>query len=368
MVNVNQSQPVVYPVVSNEIDLVELISKIWMGKKLIIAIMVISAICAFIALKLLPSYYKIDATIDALPSDQLRSLFPSVLDGKEYQVPLPDEKKIYGKVLLQIGSRSSLRAYWEAKTGKALALEGASAKSAEDVANIKEFKRFVKAFNLEAGNPKATDITARKISLEHTNRELGTKMLNEYLVFSAQRVLSEQILQMNLSFQASLKSLAVNYYNKAKVEERKLNDTLINLRESLRIAESLGVRETPFRDLENIQLKVLDGQGYLLGTKAITQQIDILNARQGKSLAPFSIDLRNMENWRVQMESDLERIKELDGKLQLFSVVNPPEATFDPVKPNKMLILIAVILLSGLVGIFIVLMRSFSERNEVGQQ
>lgn len=369
MAHTNGSQPVAYTVVNNdEVDLGELFNKIWQGRLLIAAIVISSAVCAYVALKLSPSYYKIEATVDALPADQLRALFPSVLEAKEYQVPAPDEKKIYGKVLLQIGSLSSLRTYWEAKTGKALPDRKEDIKSNEDRENLREFKKFVSVLYLEPANAKTVDVTARKISLEHTSRALGVAMLKEYLAFSAQQVLSEQIQQMNLSFEASLKSLDVNYTNRAKIEERKLNDTLINLRESLKIAESLGIKETPFKDLENIQLKVLDGQGYLLGTKTIAQQIGILSARQGKSLAPFSSDLRNMENWRIQMESDLERIKELDGKLQLFSVVNPPEATFDPIKPNKMLILIGVIFVSVILSIFIVLVRSaLAERKTMEQ-
>lgn len=368
MIHSNQPQPTAYKTINNDgVDLGELLDKIWKGRMLIAVIVISSAICAFAVLKLSSSYYKIEATVDALPTDQLRALFPSVLDSKEYQVPAPDEKKIYGKVLLQIGSLSSLRAYWEFKTGKALPDTKEDIKSDSDRENLKEFKKFASVLYLESQNSKTPEITARKISIEHTSRVLGVAMLKEYLAFSAHQVLSEQIEQMNLSFEASLKSLNLNYVNRTKIEERKLNDALINLRENLKIAESLGIKETPFKDLENIQLKILDGQGqgYLLGTKAIAQQIDILTARQGKSLAPFSADLRNMENWRIQMESDLERIKALDGKLQLFSVVNPPEATFDPVRPNKLLILIGVIFVSGFLSVFIVLIRAFLAERKI---
>lgn len=346
---------------NNDIDFLDLFSKVWAGKKIIVISILVSAICAYIALKLTPSYYKIEATIDALPADQLRGLYPSSLEGKEYQVPFPDEKKIYRNVLLQIGSLSSLRSYWEAKTGKVLPNSEKESKSVEDSVNLNDFKKFSRAFYLEPSNPKFLDITARKVSLEQSNRILGVAMLKEYLDFCSQQVLQEQLTQMESSFQASLKSLNINYTNRLKIEERRLNDALISLHENLKIAESLGIKETPFRDLENIQLKILDGQGqgYLLGTKTIAQQIDILTARQGKSLAPFSAELRNMENWRMQMESDLERIKALDGKLQLFSVVNPPEATFDPVRPNKLLILIGVIFVSGFLSVFIVLIRAF---------
>jgi LPS O-antigen subunit length determinant protein (WzzB/FepE family) len=161
---------------------------------------------------------------------------------------------------------------------------------------------------------------------------------------------------LKLAYKANLNALEINYEALNKIEQSRLSDKIIVLQENFKLAESLGIRETPFKELENIQLRVLDGKDYLLGTKPLAQQIEILTARQGKSLAPFSLELRNLEIWRDQMNSDVERLSAL-GNIRLFFVVNSPEASLDPVKPKKVLIFLAVIFISIVFGIFIVLLR-----------
>lgn len=345
---------------NSEIDFFAVFEKVWADRKFILVFVLASAICAFVIIKLVPSYYRIDATIDSVPNDQLRPLFPSALDSREYQVPSPDEKKIYNKVLLQIGSLGSLRAFWEKHTGKILPLE-------ENITSTPEgraFRDFVDDFALEPISPKAGEVTARKITLEDVKRSQGVALLNEYLSFAAQQAWQDQIKQMETSYASSLSALSINYNNKTLVEERKLSDALINLQESLKIAQSMGIKDTPFKELENIQLKVMDSHDYLLGTKSLTLQIEMLTARQGKSLAPYSAELRHMETWREQMTSDMKRLKELEGKLNLFAIVNAPEASINPVRPKKALIFIAVLFLSVLLSVSIVLIKAAIQERE----
>ncbi|MES2673337.1 MAG: Wzz/FepE/Etk N-terminal domain-containing protein [Pseudomonadota bacterium] len=339
---------------SDEIDMLDLLKKIWRARILIAKIVLISAIIALIALTISPSYYKIETTIDAVSAVQLRPLSPSILGSVEYQTPAPDEKKIYDRVLLQVNSLSALKAFWEKRTGKTLDL----APDAPSTDESRSFKKFYKALVLDPLNSKTPEITARKISLTYRDPKEGVKLLNDYLVFLNQQMWLEQSQKIQENYNANLKALAVSYDSRNLTEQQKLTDELTKIRENVKIAESLGIKETPFKALENIQLKILDSQDYLLGTKALMQQIDILVARQGKSLAPFTVDLRNMEMWRDQMNIDLQRIKELDGNINLFSIVNPPASSLDPVKPNKPLIFIAVVFLATFFGICLVLIRS----------
>ena len=83
---------------TDEKDLKELFIKIWEGKRIIGTVVLVSAVTAFITLSLVPSYYRIETTIDTISPDQLRSLMPSILGSSEYQVPAPDGKKIYDRV------------------------------------------------------------------------------------------------------------------------------------------------------------------------------------------------------------------------------------------------------------------------------
>jgi chain length determinant protein (polysaccharide antigen chain regulator) len=339
---------------SDEIDIIEVLKKIWRGRVLIVGMVLVAAIIAFIALRMTTSYYKIEATIDAVAAIQLRPLSPSALGNAEYQVPVLNEKKIFDRVLLQVNSLSLLKDFWEKKTGKALDLSPDATPTEESIT----FKKFYRSFVLEASNPKLLDVSARKVSLVSESPTKGVDLLNSYLDFVNQQMWLEQSKKLEESYNANLSALTISYDARNLIEQQNLSDRLVKVRENVKIAESLGIRETPFKSLENIQLKVLDSQDYLLGTKSLMQQVDILVGRQGHSLAPYSVDLRNMETWLAQMRIDRQRLKESDGKILLFSIVNKPTSSIDPVAPKKMLIFLAVIFFSGIFGVFIVLVRS----------
>ena len=361
----------------DEVDFMELFAKIWRGKFIILSIVIVSAVVAILYLRSMPSYYRIEATVDAVRSEQLRPLRPVTLeskayqvsvsssvagnlpifDGKEYQASPPDEKKIYDKILLQIGSFNIFKNFWESKIKKVLDLSV----DAKETDEAREFKRLFKSFELIAVNPKVPEVTARKVAVEYEDPKEGMKILNEYLEYVNSRVLLDQIGIIEATYLENLKSLTASYESRNSIEQNKLNDEIVQLRENLKIAESLNIKETPYKELENIQLKILDSRDYLLGTKTLSQQLEILLARQGKSLAPFVSDLRSMEIWKEQMTADLQRIKSLKNGVNLFAVVNSAEASLDPVKPKKLLMLIAVIFSSGLLGVFVVLIKSTLE-------
>ncbi len=357
----------------DEIDIMDLLKKIWRGRVLIISVMVLSAIVAYVALMMLPSYYRIESTIDAVRAEQMRPISPAILeskaylvtnsvnDGKEYQVQAPDEKKIYSKVLLQVPSFSILKSFWEWKTGKVLDF-GKDIPLTDDA---RAFKKFYKGFVLQPSNSKTPEITARQISFEYEDQKQGVTLQKEYLDYLNKYVWMDHLSTIEAIYVENLKALAVSYESRNLIEQRKLNDEILRLRESLKIAESLNIRETPFKELENVQLRILDSRDYILGTKTLSQQLEILLARQGKSLSPFVPDLRSMEIWKEQMTADLLRFKNLDHKVNMFSVVNAPSSSLDPVKPQKTLIFIAVIILSGLFGVFFVLIRSSLKNHKV---
>jgi LPS O-antigen subunit length determinant protein (WzzB/FepE family) len=357
---------------SDEIDVVDVLKKIWRGRVLIFSMVAINFVVTMIALALMPSYYRIEATVDAVTPIQLRPINPSVLSNiaesrlvpLEYQVPVLDEKKIYNRAILQINSLSLLKDFWEKHTGKVLNLSP----NAEPTPESQAFKKFYQKFVLESSNPKLVDVSARKIFMESQSPTEGVKLLDEYLEFVNQQVWLELAQKLEVSYKANIDALTRSYNARNVIEQQSLSDHLIKVRESLKIAESLGIRETPFKSLENIQLRILDSQDYLMGTKSLAQQVDILVARQGKSLAPYSADLRNMEIWLEQMNTDLRRIKELDGVVRLFSVVNKPTSSLDPVAPKKTLILVAIVLLSGILGVFIVLIRSVVRAKKTASQ
>ena len=369
----NPRQEILFQNNSDEIDLFEIFEKIWNGKLLIAGIVLASAILAFVILKMTPSYYRIETTIDKVDVEELRPLYPTILDGKEYkvldgkvafleyQISIPDENKIYDDALLKINSLSFLKNFWEKRTGIPLELK----RDAALTDNAIEFKKFQQSFLLDTANLKTPTVTARKISFEYPDSEEGMKLLGQYLDFVNQQLWLEYSAKVDASYSSSLQALEISYNTKKMIESRKLSDDLIVWRENLKIAEALGIKETPFKELENIQSSLMNSRLYLLGTKPLAKQIEIFVARQGASLSPYSPELRKMETWREQMVLDLQRIKDLNNKIHLFSVVNQPQSSLDPVKPQRALIFVAVVFLSGIFGVFLVLIRSAIRSHKV---
>jgi chain length determinant protein (polysaccharide antigen chain regulator) len=336
----------------DEIDLVDLLKKLWSERYTILVVILVSTIVCFFVLKALPSYYKIEATIDGVTQEQYRSVMPSQLNTAEYQVAAPDHKRNYNNVLLQIASLGSVKSFWEQRTGKLLDF---------NQKNSTEYKNFMEFFDdlvLESGNSKFPDFTPRKVSILHQNSNEGVSLLTEYLLYVNDSLWRDVSAKMKQSYVANLSALNFRYETVSRAEEKKLSDELTNLKEQLKIAQSLGITDTPFKDLENVQLSVVDSRYYLLGVKALKQQIEILESRQGKSLAPFSIELRSLETQRNIISADLEKLSAFTGKIEIFSIVNKPDSSFSPVAPNKLLILVAVIFASLFLSCIFVLIRS----------
>ena len=335
----------------DEIDLVDLLKKLWSDRYVILAGVLISTAICFVFLKTLPSYYKIEATIDGATQEQYRSVMPSQLNTAEYQVTAPDYKRNYNNVLLQITSLESVKDFWEKRTGKRLDF---------NQKNSTEYKNFMEFFDdlaLESGS-KLPDFTPRKISILYQNPNEGVSLLTDYLLYLNDRLWRDVSETMKQSYVANLSALNFRYDTVSRVEEKKLSDELTNLREQLKIAQSLGITDTPFKDLENVQLSVVDSRYYLLGVKALKQQIEILESRQGKPLAPFSTELRSLETQRNIIAADLEKLSAFTGRVEIFSIVNKPGSSLFPVAPNKLLILVAAIFASLFLSSAFVLIRS----------
>lgn len=347
---------------TDEIDLIDLLTTIWSGKYIIAAIVAVVTVLALVGLKLTDSYYRIDVVVDLAAPTDIRLLEPSILNtGKtsEYQVPDLNVEKIFELAIIQATSLQMQKSFWEQKTGEPLSFD----KKEKLTPSLRAFYSFRKNLAVEAANPKTPMVTSRKITFLSTNPDKGVLLLNEYLAFLNHQILENRKLDLVAAYQANITTLTTGYQTLEAIERQRLADKLLALQESLKIAESLGIKETPYAELENVQLSVLDNRDYVLGAKALQQQIELLMARQGQSLAPFAPLLRELETWKYQIELDLKRLNEVDPNTKMFAVVRAPEASLEPVKPNKLLILLAAIMLAGFFWVFFVLLRaSFAAR------
>ncbi|WP_082061139.1 Wzz/FepE/Etk N-terminal domain-containing protein [Pseudomonas sp. MRSN 12121] len=132
-----------------------------------------------------------------------------------------------------------------------------------------------------------------------------------------------------------------------EVSRKLREDSITKLQEALRIAEAVGLENSPII-MRNSGVEVagdVDGQAlYMRGTKALKAEIENLKRRESDD--PFSIDLR-------RLESSYDFYKELESYRADISVYRQdglaryPDS---PIKPKRMLILSLGLILGLMMG------------------
>ena len=338
--------------IDDEIDLLELCAALWRGKWLIIATMTACLIPAAIWLKWQAPVYQVEALLDNTSVYDIQALQPTVLDdeGKRYQVTSLQQDAFYSALLTQAGALHTQRLFWESWSQEPLSTDPRIGMSDND----RQFRRFFNALTLTPPNPKKPESTLSQLSLETTDPAQGVKLLSAYVDFLNARVVEQFVTQLEKGYASSLQQLAFDYNALQNREQQQLRDELIQLQEALRVAKSLKIIETPYAQLAGVELKVVDDRQYLLGTRVLSEEINALKARQDNPLSAFVPALRNMEYWRAILENDLNKLHAVKANTQAFELASPAVSSLEPIKPKKMLILLATIVVSGKAGVLLV--------------
>lgn len=348
----------------DEVDIMELFAILWQGKSLLIAFVAIVAIAAFVILKSVPSEYRIEAVLDSTSEYNVQALQPSILEkGAAYQVTPLEVKTVYMTGLAHAGSLYVKKSFWEARTGQPLTTRTSGADLTE---NDREFQEFVKTIEVTPPDPKNENATLSTIAFQTERPEQGVKLLEDYIAFVDRFTINQFVTQLETGYASNLARLIEDYESRYRREEVAIEDELVRLEEAHSQAQALGIVDTPYEQVQNVELSLLDSRLYLLGASVLGEEMKMLKARQQMPLEAFVPQLRNMEHWRGQLESDLKKLKAADKNVRAFVMVSPPESSLEPVAPNKLLIFIASVLGAGVLGVIFVFarhgIRSFQAR------
>ncbi|MEB0007080.1 Wzz/FepE/Etk N-terminal domain-containing protein [Pseudomonas sp. RTC3] len=141
-----------------------------------------------------------------------------------------------------------------------------------------------------------------------------------------------------------------------ETQSRIRQDSITQLREALAVAEAIGLQNPPIVS-GNISAEVsasMDGQlTYMRGSKALKAEIQNLESR--KSDDPFTGNLRALQIKQsfytdLQVSPDAVSVYRQDG---------PIEQPDRPIKPKKGLIILLGLVVGGMVGFMIALVRHF---------
>lgn len=336
----------------DEIDLAKLIRNIWRGKGIIVTWTAAAVLLTLCYTFLRTPVYKIESIISYVQSSSLIPIQPSILEmAGVHSVPKLNEQVIYNSTLLQLGSTNVLREFW------------ATYSSSKDEQSDDEFRAFANGLSVESVNPKAEEPQSKKIVTTFSDPEKGERTLNAYLEFLNKRIQMQFIEDIHGSFNASMVAIDNSISLFEEDAQKNLSYELLKLKENYEIAKSLKITATPYKDLENIGLTILDGRDYLLGTDALTLQINMLSARQGKSMRAYNKRINDLFLARSIIESDIARLAGFKGSVPMFKIENRAESSIDPIGPKKLILLIGGLIAGLFFGCLHVLLVNLMKQN-----
>lgn len=352
----NAPEPKAQPYYEDEIDLLELFAVLWRGKWLVVGVTSVVGLLAFFAIMSMPSVYRVETTLNSTSLYDIQALQPSGLHekGGVYQVAPLEVETVYATGLAHADSLYVKRAFWAANTGQALTPRTSDAALTE---NDLAFNAFAKGLKVVRPGTREDDSKLSQLALETENPAEDTQLLRDYVAFVDKHTIDGFVNQLKTGYQTNLARLTEDAKTLYQRESVKLDDELIRLDEAYRLAKSLGITETPYEQVQNVELSIMDSRMYLLGATVLGEEINALKSRKDMPLGAFVPALRDMEHWKSQIESDLRKLEVADKNVRAFVMVSPPESSLGPVKPNKLLIFIASLFGAGMLGVILVFVR-----------
>lgn len=144
-------------------------------------------------------------------------------------------------------------------------------------------------------------------------------------------------------------------------------DRIVRLRESLQIARALGLEDSLINagrtNADSELAALVEGDlMYLRGTRALQAELEVLQARTNDT--PFIEDYRALQT-RAQV---LDSVVIDETKVAVYTLDSPAEAADTPIKPKKPMILALGIVLGGMLGVMIALVRIVIRKRKQAQK
>lgn len=368
-----KSGEVMQDTTSDEIDLIELINVLWSGKWLIagISALITTPVFAYLLFIFEPPYR---ASIEILPLnagqmrayDRLNSLLASPLSADGF-------KNI---VYSELYSGDTLRNLISENDPRLIDFDGSPQERAILLREIVS-----KAIEAAITTKKDTVVRPDTISFTGPDEATTISLLTKLLGGLEQKALTSLVESIETIIQNERESrdFAIQ---KAEIEIENLIDNYATkiaarvkfLQEQLEIARTLGIAENGFSDLlSKGSITGISGQNslpfYMRGYKAIGKELALIKAR-GRSREEMLQHISEYPALRaklISLETDptIQRIETAFEasplKERKTKIINYNTAAIDGKSTSsKVLILALTIIVSGIIGVVVVLLRSFT--------
>ncbi|EQB4526525.1 TPA: GNVR domain-containing protein, partial [Pseudomonas aeruginosa] len=192
------------------------------------------------------------------------------------------------------------------------------------------------------------------------NPELAAEWVKKYLADAADRSLQEMMANAYREIEVKARDVERRIYVLRETAKLRREDRITQLREALKVADSLGLERPPIiNDQMSEQLSAIMSGNlmYMRGSKALKEEILVLEARTSDD--PFIPALRTLQ----ELESLYRGLSIKSEQVAVFRQDGVVEVPDFPVKPKKLLILFGGVMLGGMLGMLFVVIRLFYRRN-----
>lgn len=319
---------------SDEIDLVELVRGLWAQKWLIVAVTVLVAACAGAYAFLTKPVYETKAGL--LPP-ALSDIAEYNLGRSEAELKLFSVEDVYSVFTNNLSSEALRREFFQQVYLPSL---GDRKGAAED----QLWNRFNEQLTVSA--PRKQQPTYWEVKLQHRDPQEAAEWVNRFVAQASAK--TEKDMQQNVKSEIDIRVQSVLRRIEAlrNTAKQRREDRMAKLEEALEIAEGTGIEAVQVSTWQNFS-----APEYMRGAKAIRLELDVLEKRQSDD--PFITELRSLQEGLdflkgVDVSPDNVAVFTLDGAAQV------PET---PIKPKKALILALGLVLGGMLGVFVALVR-----------
>lgn len=339
---------------SDEIDLLALVQNLWKQKLLIsLVTAAVTALAAGYAFLSVPVYESKSSVLPPRSAD----IAGYNLGRSEAELPEFTVKKVYSIFIQNLRSDGLRREFFEQVY---LPVE-----TAKQGAKTKE--QLWESFNkkLSVSNPDVKNSPERfAVTVQSADANRAAAWANMYVERVANKTRQDMADTVATEISTRVKSIQSRIAVLRESARQLRKDRIARLSEALKVADKVGLQAPQVkasRTSSDGELgQFVDGNlMYMRGARAIRAELGVLQDRENDD--PFITGLRELEN---QLDF-LAKVSVSPDGVAVFTLDSAAEVAETPIKPKKALILALGLVLGGMLGAFIALIRgTLAKRRE----
>lgn len=341
----------------DEIDLVELAKALWTQKLIIIAVTISGAALALAYALLSSPVYEAKATVLPPLLSDIAAYNAGRTESSENQSQLKPftTDEVYAVFTRNLRSLSLRRDFFESIYIPSLP------EAAQAVPRDQLWSKFNEILLIKAPDKQRPELI--EVAVQQSEPDQAAAWANGLISRAAEA--SERDMQLNVSseLETRIRSVERRIASLRSTAQQRREDRIAILREALVVARAVGMESpqvTAGRTSSNDELsEFIDGSlTYMRGAKAIEAEMKVLEDR--KSDDPFIPELRSSQ----EQLSFLKTIDVQPENVSVFRLDSAAEVPETPIKPKKTLIVALGVVLGGMLGVFIALVRVLLRRGK----